>query len=123
MLQLQYYLRADPFYPHLGQLQLGEACVAQIGGIGYGGDHPPGDMPGLVEFIDSLRVPELSHVRCVSTVLSANPDLNPDPDYNLNPDPNMTIIQTPAPTLTLTLTLPVYGVSLPTNIGSVALRP
>ncbi len=67
----------------------------QIGGIGYGGDHPPGDMPGLVEFIDSLRVPELSHVRCVSTVPSANPNANPsfdpgpgtDPDPELGPDP------------------------------------
>ena len=36
----------------------------QIGGIGYGGDHPPTDLPGLVEFLDSLRVPELSNVRC-----------------------------------------------------------
>ncbi len=35
----------------------------QVSAIGYGGDHPPADLPGLIDFLDSLHVPELSHVR------------------------------------------------------------
>jgi len=60
----------------------------QIGGIGYGGDHPPADMPGLLEFIDSLRVPELSHVRCDSTIPGAKPNPCPNPSLKSDPYPH-----------------------------------
>ena len=30
--------------------------------IGYGKDYPPADMPGLMAFIQSLGIPELSEV-------------------------------------------------------------
>ena len=52
--------RQNPFPPP-------QLCAPmQIGGIGYGGDHPPGDMPGLLAFLDSLQVPELTNVRILS---------------------------------------------------------
>jgi len=64
--------RASLRYAFAADLDSHSTISLQGGMFGYSGDHPPGDVEGHINFIKSLRQPDVWEVR------SACPDSGPD---------------------------------------------